>query len=74
MSHFKTIFMIVLFIAAATGQVHADIIYESAIMNQPGDGGGLSVTDQFLGSRFHIDFPVQVTGIGGHLVGGADQT
>lgn len=49
-------------------QAQALIIHESATLGPTGEFGGLALSSgQFLGSRFHIDAPVEVTDIGGHL-------
>jgi hypothetical protein len=52
--------------------VRAAVIYESATYVQTGEGGLPINCDQTaLGSRFHLDQPVEVTSVGGHL--GADR-
>ena len=53
-----------------TTPIFAAVIFESSTMGPPGQTSGTIVaSNQFLGSRFHLDDPVNVTSIGGHLRG-----
>ena len=62
-----TLAAVVLFSATAAD---AAIIHESAFLGATGQRGGVSISSfQFVGSRFSISQPVDVTAIGGHIGG-----
>ncbi len=64
---------VVMALAWGSRATRAEPIYESADLGWTGGGSGPGVsTTQFIGSRFHVDQAVEVTGIGGHL--GSDGT
>lgn len=46
---------------------HSTIIHESATLGTTGQSGGLSLSSQFLGSRFSLTETQTITGIGGHI-------
>jgi len=65
--------LIVLCLGSAVAARADSVIYESAILGPTGQGscclnGPVIVYDQFVGSRFHVSVPTQVTQVGGHLV------
>lgn len=45
-----------------------DFVYESATLGPTEQNGGLNIGIQCVGWRFHVESPVQVEGIGGHLL------
>jgi hypothetical protein len=47
----------------------AVLIYESATLGATGHVGGYSLSTQFLGSRFTLADPMEITHIGGHIAG-----
>ena len=65
----RFILIAILGIASVVTSSHA-ITLESAILGATGRRGGVSVSDdQFVGWRFEIDQPLQVSHVGGHLTG-----
>lgn len=66
---FSCLLVLTLWLGAG-GRAAADVIHESAVLGPTGVVFGVSLsTGQYVGSRFHLDSPVQVEQIGGHLVG-----
>ena len=53
-----------------SAQAQGDIIYESATLGPAGQNGGATLAgSQYSGSRFSLNDPVQVQGMGGHMFG-----
>ncbi len=50
------------------GTANALLIHESATLGAIGQGGGIALGPQILGSRFSVTSTVQVGSIGGHIV------
>ena len=64
--------MVVALCPAAQRVRAVTIIHESASLGPTGQNVGWYLgNDQFFGSVFHVDYEIQVTAIGGHLIGGA---
>jgi hypothetical protein len=70
-SHLFKIIVIFILAISLINAAHAEVIYESATMGPTGQTEGYLIDSYgFMGSRFYIGNPVQVTAIGGHLFAG----
>jgi len=54
-------------LASGSALASADVLYESATLGTVGQGGGYSLSEQILGSRFTLTQDATVTRIGGHM-------
>lgn len=53
---------------ASTPSANAAVLYQSATLGLTGQGGGVSLDSQILGSRFTLTQTSDITAIGGHLM------
>ncbi|MHC5082910.1 MAG: PEP-CTERM sorting domain-containing protein [Planctomycetota bacterium] len=73
----KRLLLIAAFVFFFVGvfSVSAEIILETATFPAMTSTGGVTLTEnQLLGARFHLDHPVDVTAIGGYMLGIEDGT
>jgi hypothetical protein len=49
--------------------VGAPFVFETAKLGETGQVGGLALSDQILGARFHLEAPTQIDEVGGHMLG-----
>jgi hypothetical protein len=47
---------------------HGDVFFQSASLNADPSGGTSLISDQWLGVRFEVDQPLDVTSVGGELI------
>ena len=69
LSHSSKVIVAFILVLISSNYAGAAIIYESATMGPTGQTSGYIVDSyDFIGSRFYVSQPTQVTAIGGHLV------
>ncbi len=64
---FRLCIVLILTFGLPSTSVKADLIYQSALLGPRTDSGSLINSQQMLGTRFHLDNPVEVQQIGGAI-------
>jgi hypothetical protein len=66
---FRTLAMIVVVCGVISQGFASSLLLETATLGETGQTGGIVLSKQILGARFHLDSTVQIQEIGGHILG-----